>query len=158
MAIDLTVNGERRRITAPADTPLLWVLRDELGLRGTKYSCGVAVCGACTVDVEGAATRSCVTPVAAVANRSVTTIEAAAGPLAERLALLRRIWVDEEVPQCGYCQPGMLMQAATLLTRDPDPGDADIDRQLAGNLCRCGTYSRVRRAIHRAADALGGTR
>lgn len=148
MPFTLTVNGERRTVDVPGDTPLLWVLRDELQLKGTKYSCGVSVCGACTVDVDGMATRSCVTPVSAVGTRSVTTIEG----LGQRFHALQRIWVEDEVPQCGYCHPGMLMQAASLLTRTPDPTDEEIDRQMAGNLCRCGTYSRVRRAIRRAAE------
>lgn len=149
MEFTFTVNGERRTVDVPSDTPLLWVLRDELQLRGTKYSCGVSVCGACTVDVDGSATRSCVTPVSAVSNRQVTTIE---GLGQGELHVLQRVWIEEEVPQCGYCQPGMLMQAAALLARSPDPTDDEIDRQLAGNLCRCGTYSRVRRAIRRAAE------
>ncbi len=149
MPFTLTVNGERRTVDVPGDTPLLWVLRDELQLKGTKYSCGVAVCGSCTVDVDGTATRSCVTPIAVASNRSVTTIEGMAG---EELDALRRIWIEEEVPQCGYCQPGMLVQAALFLARTPDPSDEEIDRQMSGNLCRCGTYSRVRRAIRRAAE------
>lgn len=143
----LTVNGERRNVDVPADTPLLWVLRDELRLTGTKYSCGVSVCGACTVDVGGQPTRSCVFPVSSVGDRQVTTIEGLAG---EELHVLQRVWIEEEVPQCGFCHPGFLMQAATFLARTPDPTDEEIDRELAGNLCRCGTYSRVRRAIHRA--------
>jgi isoquinoline 1-oxidoreductase alpha subunit len=151
MPFSLTVNGERRTVDVPGDTPLLWVLRDELQLKGTKYSCGVSVCGACTVVVDGTATRSCVTPISAVANRAVTTIEG----LDERYHALQRIWVEDEVPQCGYCTPGMLMQAATLLARTPDPTVEEIDRQMAGNLCRCGTYSRVRRAIRRAAEEVG---
>ncbi len=149
MPFTLTVNGRRRTVDVPGDTPLLWVLRDELQLTGTKYSCGVAVCGACTVDLDGTATRSCVTPIAAAANRSVTTIEGMAG---DRLRALQRVWIEEEVPQCGYCQPGMLMQAALLLARTPDPTDDEIDSQMAGNLCRCGTYSRIRRAIRRVAE------
>ncbi len=153
MSFELTVNGERRSVDVPPDTPLLWVLRDELGLRGTKYSCGVAVCGSCTVEVEGMATRSCVTPIAAVANRRVTTIE---GVPSERLGALREAWIEGEVPQCGYCHPGMLMQAASLLARSPDPTDEEIDQQMAGNLCRCGTYSRIRRAIRRAAEVTHG--
>jgi len=152
MPFTLTVNGESRTVDVPGDTPLLWVLRDELQLKGTKYSCGVSVCGACTVDVGGTATRSCVTPVSAVGTRSVTTVE---GLGRDRLHALQRIWIEEEVPQCGYCQPGMLMQAAALLARSPDPTDDEIDRQMAGNLCRCGTYTRVRRAIHRAAEEVG---
>jgi aerobic-type carbon monoxide dehydrogenase small subunit (CoxS/CutS family) len=149
MPYTLTVNGERRTVDVPGDTPLLWVLRDDLELKGTKYSCGVAVCGACTVDVDGTATRSCVTPIAAASNRNVTTIEGLAG---ETLHALQRVWIEEEVPQCGYCQPGMLIQAALLLARTPEPSDEEIDRQMSGNLCRCGTYSRVRRAIRRAAE------
>lgn len=147
--VTLTVNGEERTVDVPGDTPLLWVLRDELGLRGTKYSCGVSVCGACTVDVDGSPTRSCVTPIAAAANRRVTTIEGLAG--GDRLHALQRAWIEDEVPQCGYCQPGMLVQAAALLERNPSPTDAEIDRWMAGNLCRCGTYSRIRRAIRRVA-------
>lgn len=148
--VTLTVNGEERVVDVPGDTPLLWVLRDELGLRGTKYSCGVSVCGACTVDVDGSPTRSCVTPIAAVANRAVTTIEGLGGG-GDRLHALQRAWIEDEVPQCGYCQPGMLVQAAALLERTPQPTDAEIDRWMAGNLCRCGTYSRIRRAIRRVA-------
>ncbi|MDX1674505.1 MAG: (2Fe-2S)-binding protein [Longimicrobiales bacterium] len=148
MSVTFTVNGERRTVEVPEDTPLLWVLRDTLQLKGTKYSCGVAVCGACTVDVDGQAVRACVTPVSAVQDGRVTTIESLGG---EGLHTLQRIWIEEEVPQCGYCQPGFLMQAALLLERTPEPTDAEIDREMAGNLCRCGTYSRVRRAIHRAA-------
>lgn len=148
-AITLTVNGERRTVDVPADTPLLWVLRDELQLKGTKYSCGISVCGACTVELDGAPVRACVTPIAAVANRKVRTIEGLAA--GDTLHRLQRIWITEEVPQCGYCHPGMLMQAATLLERNPKPTDEEIDGWMAGNLCRCGTYSRIRRAIHRAA-------
>ena len=149
MPITLMVNGESRTVDVPGDTPLLWVLRDELQLKGTKYSCGVSVCGACTVDVDGTPTRSCVTPVSAVGSRPVTTIE---GLGRERLHALQRVWIEEEVPQCGYCQPGMLMQAAALLARTPDPSDDEIDRQMAGTLCRCGTYPRIRRAIRRAVE------
>jgi isoquinoline 1-oxidoreductase alpha subunit len=148
MPFTLTVNGQDRTVDVEGDTPLLWVLRDELGLKGTKYSCGVSVCGACTVDVDGTATRACVTPIAAVADRHVTTIEGLGNG---RLHALQRAWVEEEVPQCGYCQPGMLLQAAALLARNPDPTDQEIDRHMAGNLCRCGTYLRIRRAIRRVA-------
>jgi len=147
-ALTLTVNGTTHTVDVPPDTPLLWVLRDELKLKGTKYSCGMAVCGACTVDLEGTPTRSCVTPVAAAANRRITTIE---GPGTAGLDALQKAWIDEEVPQCGYCQPGQLMQAAALLASNPDPSDAQIDQWMSGNLCRCGTYLRVREAIHRAA-------
>lgn len=146
--VTLRVNGEERTVDVAGDTPLLWVLRDALGLKGTKYSCGVAVCGACTVYVDGSPTRSCVTPVTAVANREVTTIEGLGNG---RLHALQRAWVEDEVPQCGYCHPGMLMQAAALLERTPAPTDAEIDQWMAGNLCRCGTYGRVRRTIRRVA-------
>ncbi len=148
-AFTLTVNGKTRTVDVPPDTPLLWVLRDELKLKGTKYSCGVAVCGACTVDLEGTATRSCVTPVAAAANRRITTIEG----LGEKgLHALQKAWVEEEVPQCGYCQPGQIMQAATLLASNPNPTDQQIDQWMSGNLCRCGAYLRIRKAIRRAAQ------
>ena len=146
--VTLRVNGEERTVDVASDTPLLWVLRDALGLKGTKYSCGVAVCGACTVYVDGSPTRSCVTPVAAAANREVTTIEGLGNG---RLHALQRAWVEDEVPQCGYCHPGMLMQAAALLERTPSPTDAEIDRWMSGNLCRCGTYGRIRRTIRRVA-------
>jgi isoquinoline 1-oxidoreductase subunit alpha len=148
-ALTLTVNGKTHTVDVPPDTPLLWVLRDELKLKGTKYSCGVAACGACTVDIEGTATRSCVTPVAAAVNRRVTTIE---GLGEAGLNALQKAWVEEEVPQCGYCQPGQLMQAATLLAGNPNPTDQQIDQWMSGNLCRCGTYLRIRRAIRRAAQ------
>ncbi len=150
MPVTLTVNGQRRTVDAPPDTPLLWVLRDDLKLKGTKYSCGMSVCGACTVHMDGAPVRSCVTPIAAAANRRITTIEGLGNG---KLRALQEAWLAEEVVQCGYCQPGMLMQAAALLATNPSPSDADIDRYMAGNLCRCGTYSRIRKAIHRAAGA-----
>jgi aerobic-type carbon monoxide dehydrogenase small subunit (CoxS/CutS family) len=153
--ITLTVNGEARTVDVPPDTPLLWVLRDDLQLKGTKYSCGMAVCGACTVDMDGQPTRSCVTPVAAAAGRRITTIE---GLAPGALHALQTAWIEEQVAQCGYCQPGMLMQAAALLARSPDPSDDEIDRWMAGNLCRCGTYSRVRRAIRRAAAEVAHAR
>lgn len=146
--VTLTVNGQSCTVDVAGDTPLLWVLRDELGLKGTKYSCGVAVCGACTVDLDGTPTRSCVTPITAAANRRVTTIEGLGGG---GLHALQRAWVEDEVPQCGYCQPGMLVQAAALLARTAAPTDEEIDRWMAGNLCRCGTYGRIRRAIRRVA-------
>ncbi len=149
--ITLTVNGQRRSVDVPPDTPLLWVLRDELKLKGTKYSCGMAECGACTVLLDGKAVRSCSTSVTTAANRSVTTIEALATTRDQRLQALERAWIATEVPQCGYCQPGMLLQAAALLAQTPDPSDAEIDQAMKGNLCRCGTYSRIRRAIHAAA-------
>ncbi|HEY5656590.1 MAG TPA: (2Fe-2S)-binding protein [Myxococcota bacterium] len=145
--IEIVVNGVARKIDVPEDTPLLWVLRDALGLTGTKFACGVSVCGSCTVHVDGVARRSCVLPVRAVAGKSVTTIE---GLFGDGDHPLLRAWVAEDVPQCGYCQPGMLMAAAALLTQKGDPSDAEIDASMT-NLCRCGTYDRVRRAIHRAA-------
>jgi isoquinoline 1-oxidoreductase alpha subunit len=148
-ALTLTVNGESHTVDVPPDTPLRWVLRDELKLKGTKYSCGIAACGACTVDLEGTATRSCVTPVAAAANRRITTIE---GLGKDGLHALQKAWIEEEVPQCGYCQPGQIMQAATLLAGNPNPTDQQIDQWMSGNLCRCGTYLRIRRAIRRAAQ------
>ena len=154
MPITLTVNGQRRTVDAPPDTPLLWVLRDDLKLKGTKYSCGMSVCGACTVHMDGAPVRSCVTPIAAAANRSITTIEGLGNG---KLHALQEAWLAEDVVQCGYCHPGMLMQAAALLATNRNPTDADIDRYMAGNLCRCGTYSRIRKAIHRAAGAVRTT-
>ena len=147
----LTVNGRRRTVDVPPDTPLLWVLRDELKLKGTKYSCGIAACGACTVQLDGKPVRSCSTPVSAAAGHAVTTIEALADSKDPVLLALERAWIADEVPQCGYCQPGMLLQAAALLARTPHPTDEQIDRWMKGNLCRCGTYSRIRRAIHTAA-------
>ena len=144
-----TVNGAERTVDVPPDMPLLWVLRDELGLTGTKYSCGVNACGACTVDVEGTPTRACVTPVAAVSGRAVGTVEGLSDACDHPL---QRAFLEEQVAQCGYCQPGVLMAARALLERNPDPSDGDVDRALAGNLCRCGTYPRIRKAIRRAAE------
>ena len=143
----LTINGQPHDIDAPDDTPLLWVLRDELGMTGTKYGCGVAACGACTVHIDGEAVRSCQVALADVWG-AVTTIEGLA-PHA-----LQEAWVRHQVPQCGYCQSGQIMQAAALLAENPDPTDDDIDTAMAGNLCRCGTYSRIRAAIHDAAATL----
>jgi isoquinoline 1-oxidoreductase alpha subunit len=138
------------------DTPLLWTLRDELGLIGTKFGCGMALCGACTVQVDGQATRSCITPVSAVANKKVVTIEGLGVDPAG--TALQAAWVDVGVPQCGYCQAGQLMAAAALLKRTPRPTDAQIDEAMSGNLCRCGTYTRIRAAIKQAAAKRGGTR
>jgi isoquinoline 1-oxidoreductase subunit alpha len=152
MGFSLVVNGVGRKIGSQSDTPLLWVLRDELGLTGTKFGCGIAQCGACTVHVNGEPTRSCVTRVGDVEGKAVTTIEGLSNDGRHPLQLA---WVVEQVPQCGYCQSGMLMAAADLLARRPDPSDADIDAALAGHLCRCGTYQRIRRAIHRASSASG---
>jgi isoquinoline 1-oxidoreductase subunit alpha len=149
MKIDLQVNGAARSAEADADTPLLWVLREELGLTGTKFGCGIAQCGACTVHVDGVATRSCVMPASAVAGKRITTIE---GLAATPEARLQQAWIDEQVSQCGYCQSGMLMAAAALLKTKPRPSDKDIDDAIS-NLCRCGTYPRVKRAIRRAALA-----
>ena len=146
--ISLDVNGKRQQVDAAADVPLLWVLREKLGLTGTKYGCGIAVCGACTVQVDGQPVRSCVTPAAAVAGRKVTTIE---GLSAKTDHPVQRAWIELDVPQCGYCQSGQIMSAAALLASKPSPTDADIDDAMAGNICRCGTYQRIRAAIHRAA-------
>jgi isoquinoline 1-oxidoreductase alpha subunit len=148
-AITLTVNGKRHTVDVSPDTPLLWVLRDTLNMTGTKFGCGAALCGACTVHLGGSPVRSCITPVAAAANTPVTTIEALAEhDVGKRL---QDAWIAEEVPQCGYCQSGQLMSAAALLARTPRPSDSDIESALQGNICRCGTYQRIRRAIHRAA-------
>ena len=148
MAITFTLNGRSQSVDVPDDTPLLWVLRDTLALTGTKYGCGMAQCGACTVHLDGQAIRSCSTPVGAAAGKKVTTIE---GLSADGSHPLQQAWVAEQVPQCGYCQSGQIMQAAALLTQTPKPTDAEIDAAMAGNICRCGTYQRIRAAIHRAA-------
>jgi isoquinoline 1-oxidoreductase alpha subunit len=148
MPVTFTVNGNPAAVDVPPDTPLLWVLRDELDLKGTKFGCGMAQCGACTVHVNGAPTRSCVTPVSAVEGAVVTTIE---GLSPDASHPLQRAWMELDVPQCGYCQAGQLMSAAALLATAPNPSDADIDAAMNGNLCRCGTYLRIRQAIHRAA-------
>jgi isoquinoline 1-oxidoreductase alpha subunit len=143
----LNINGAQRHVEVDDDTPLLWVLRDALGLTGTKFGCGMAVCGACTVHLDGRPTRSCVLPVSAVGSARVATIESLSS---DRSHALQQAWIAEQVPQCGYCQSGMLMAAAALLSGKPHPSDADIDDAMT-NLCRCGTYNRVRRAIKRAA-------
>ena len=148
-AITLRVNGRERRIEVEPDMPLLWVLRDLLGLTGTKYGCGIAQCGACTVHLNGEPVRSCVTPVSQVGERAVTTIEALSP---DGTHPVQKAWIAEEVPQCGYCQSGQIMAAAALLASTPNPSDADIDTAMSGILCRCGTYDRIRRAIHRAAS------
>jgi isoquinoline 1-oxidoreductase subunit alpha len=152
MAIKLTVNGETRELDLDPDMPLLWAIRDHLALPGTKFGCGMALCGACTVHIDGQATRSCVTPVAAVAGRSITTIEGLATPAGKAV---QAAWVELDVPQCGYCQSGQIMSAAALLTANARPSDADIDAAMAGNICRCATYVRIRAAIHQAAERLG---
>jgi len=151
--MELTINGKKHQIDVPPDMPLLWVLRDELGLVGTKFGCGVAACGACTVHVGGQAVRSCVTPVGEV-NAPVTTIEGIGTP--DNLAVIQQAWIDHQVAQCGYCQSGQIMQAAALLAENPSPTNLEIDEAMQGNLCRCGTYPRIRAAIHDAARRLRG--
>ncbi|KPV41681.1 (2Fe-2S)-binding protein [Thiohalorhabdus denitrificans] len=148
-AVSLKVNGEAREVDVPSDTPLLWVLRDNLDLTGTKYGCGIAQCGACTVHLDGQPVRACVTPVSEVGSREVTTVE---GLSENRDHPLQRAWVAANVPQCGFCQSGQLMSAAALLERSPDPSDAEINAAMEGNLCRCGTYQRIRQAIRMAAQ------
>jgi len=152
--ITLRVNGSERKVSVPAETPLLWVLRDTLNLTGTKFGCGAGLCGACTVHVEGSATRSCSTPVSQVAGKNITTIE---GLSANGLHELQKAWIAEDVPQCGYCQAGQIMAAAALLAKNPHPSEQDVTSSMSGNLCRCGTYDRIRRAIQRASNA-GGAR
>jgi aerobic-type carbon monoxide dehydrogenase small subunit (CoxS/CutS family) len=149
--VDLTINGTARSVDADADTPLLWVLRDHLALTGTKFGCGRALCGACTVHLDGVPVRSCLLPLSAVGGKHVTTIE---GLSKDRSHAVQRAWMELDVPQCGYCQSGQIMSAAALLRTNPSPSDADIDAALAGNICRCGTYPRIRKAIHRAAEFL----
>jgi len=153
----LSINGEQKTIDAPNDMPLLWALRDVVGLTGTKYGCGIGQCGACTVHLNGNAVRSCLMPISAAAGQSVTTIEGMAE--ANELHVLQQVWIDQDVAQCGYCQAGQIMSAAALLKDNPNPTDDDIDTAMAGNYCRCGTYIRIRKAIHTAAgfyDAAGG--
>ena len=148
--ITLTVNGERREVEVPADMPLLWVLRDVLGLTGTKFGCGIAQCGACTVHLDGKPVRSCLLPVSAIGTRAITTIEAIGNT--PNGAKVQKAWLDLEVIQCGYCQSGQIMSATALLDSTPHPQDADIDAAMAGNICRCGTYVRIRQAIKQAAS------
>jgi len=149
--MELQINGQRTHADADPATPLLWVLRDQLNLTGTKFGCGIAACGACTVHVDGQAVRACVTPVSTVQGKDIRTIESLGS--AEQPHALQQAWIAEQVPQCGYCQSGMLMAAAALLARTPKPTDADIDAAMS-NICRCGTYQRVRAAIHRAANSV----
>jgi len=151
--VSFIVNGTRRNVDAAPDTPLLWILREQLALAGTKYGCGVALCGACTVHVDGQPTRACAVPLSAVAGKQVTTIE---GLSAKTDHPAQRAWIEVDVPQCGFCQSGQIMSAAALLDRTPNPTDADIDDAMSGNLCRCGTYPRIRAAIHRAAALRAG--
>jgi len=146
---ELVVNGERKVTDVDPNTPLLWVLRDTFGLTGTKFGCGIAQCGACTVDLEGDAIRSCVTPLSRAAGKRVTTVE---GLSKDGSHPVQRAWLAGQVPQCGYCQPGQMMSAAVLLAKIPRPTDGDIDDAMSGNICRCGTYQRIRSAIHRAAE------
>jgi len=147
----LTINGQTHDVDADPETPLLWVLRDHLGMTGTKFGCGKALCGACTVHVDGAPTRSCSLPLAAAAGKSIATIE---GLSNDRSHPVQKAWIELDVPQCGYCQSGQIMSAVALLKRTPNPTDAEIDAAMAGNICRCGTYSRIRDAIHRAAQSM----
>ena len=150
MRFDINVNGRRQSVDVAPETPLLWVLRDDLQLTGTKFGCGVAQCGACTVHVNGKPTRACTTPISSVGSAAITTIE---GLSPDGTHPLQRAWIAEDVPQCGYCQSGQIMSAAALLANTPSPTDAQIDTAMRGNICRCGTYVRIRAAIHRAAEA-----
>jgi len=146
---ELQINGKMHRVDVPADMPVLWVLRDVIGMTGTKFGCGIAACGACTVHLDGQPIRSCVTPVSGVAGKKITTIEAIGDSRAGKK--IQQAWLDLEVVQCGYCQSGQIMSASALLAKTPNPTDADIDTALSGNICRCGTYQRIRAAVHRAA-------
>lgn len=145
-----SVNGQSREVEAQPNTPLLWVLRDNLDLTGTKFGCGKALCGACTVHLDGNPVRSCSTPVSAIGTKKITTIE---GVSAAGLHPVQQAWIDENVPQCGYCQTGQIMSAIALIEKNPNPSDSDIDSAMSGNICRCGTYERIRKAIKRAANA-----
>ncbi|MFC5357218.1 (2Fe-2S)-binding protein [Azospirillum himalayense] len=156
MLYDLSINGKNHSVDLDGDTPLLWVLRDVVGLTGTKFGCGIAMCGACTVHLDGMAVRSCVTPVADVGSAKITTVEAIGAT--DVGARLQRAWLDIDVVQCGYCQSGQIMSAAALLAANPRPSDADIDSVMAGNICRCGTYQRIRAAIKRAAGSTAQVR
>ncbi len=155
--ISLNVNGKKYQVEVAPDTPLLWVIRESVGLTGTKFGCGMSQCGACTVHVNGEAVRSCVTPVSAVADKEIVTIE---GLSPDNSHPVQQAWIEDDVPQCGYCHSGQIMSAAALLAKNPKPSDADIDEAMSGNLCRCGTYQRIRRAIHRASEmmAKGGSK
>jgi isoquinoline 1-oxidoreductase alpha subunit len=147
--ISFTLNGQSRTVDVPSGMPILWVIRDVIGLTGTKFGCGIAQCGACTVHLDAEAIRSCVIAISAAEGKSITTIE---GLSPDRAHPLQRAWIEEDVPQCGYCQSGQIMSAAALLEGNPDPRDEEIDAALRGNICRCGTYLRIRRAVHRAAE------
>ena len=150
--MELTINGKRHTVDVPGDMPLLWVLRDVIGMTGTKFGCGIAACGACTVHIDGQATRSCVTPVSTLVGKQVTTIEAIGVTSAGKK--IQDAWIALEVPQCGYCQSGQIMGASALLAHTPSPTDQDIDAAMSGNICRCGTYGRIRAAIKQAAGAV----
>ena len=154
MSIRLNVNGQARELDVDPEMPLLWALRDHLALTGTKFGCGMSLCGACTVHIDGQPTRSCITPVGAATGGQITTIEGLSTPAGRAV---QAAWVDLDVPQCGYCQSGQIMSAAALLSSNPHPTDADIDGAMAGNICRCATYVRIRNAIHKAADSLAAT-
>ena len=151
MAITLNINGKQHQVNVDPDTPLLWVIRDHIKLKGTKFGCGMAMCGACTVHKDGVAIRSCVTPVSSVADGKITTIEGNENNVAEAV---QAAWIDQSVAQCGYCQSGQIMSATALLTQNPTPSDQDIDQAMSGNICRCATYPRIRRAIKQASDEL----
>ncbi len=152
MAFQLSINGSSHDVDVSPDTPLLWVLRDSLSMTGTKYGCGMGLCGACTVHLDGEAVRACQTPVSSVGARKITTIE---GLSADNSHPVQRAWIAEQVPQCGYCQPGQIMSAAALLAKTPHPTDDQIENAMIGNLCRCGMYQRIRKAIHRASQSAG---
>ena len=154
MALQLNVNGTPRELDIESQTPLLWALREQLAFTGTKYGCGIAQCGACTVHLDGKPVRACVTPVSAAIGKKITTIEGLGTP--DKPHPVQLAWMEIGVPQCGYCQSGQIMSAAALLAEKPNPTDADIDAAMAGNLCRCGTYLRIRKAIHRAAELMAG--
>jgi isoquinoline 1-oxidoreductase alpha subunit len=149
--VSIKVNGKSYEVDVPPNIPLLWVIRENLGLTGTKFGCGMSICGACTVHVDGLPTRSCVTPVSSVSGKEITTIE---GLSPDGSHPVQQAWIAENVPQCGYCQAGQIMAAAALLARNRRPNDADIDNAMSGNICRCGTYQRIRRAVHRAAQIM----
>jgi aerobic-type carbon monoxide dehydrogenase small subunit (CoxS/CutS family) len=150
--ITLTINGRQEQLDLPPDTPLLWVIRDQLGLTGTKFGCGAALCGACTVHVDGEAVRSCSAPIGALDGRKVVTIEGLAASVGREMHPVQQAWIEEDVVQCGYCHSGQIMSAAALLAQVARPTDADIDGALGGNICRCGTYERIRAGIHKAAE------
>ncbi len=149
MPINFVLNGENKTVDVDPQMPLLWVLRDTLNMTGTKFGCGMALCGACTVHIDGEPARSCITPISSIANKKITTIE---GLSSDGSHPVQRAWMEEDVPQCGYCQSGQIMSAAALLAKKPNPSDSDIDDAMSGNICRCGTYQRIRKAIHRAAS------